>query len=140
MPNTGATCKLHPVTQDALDIRKPVNAKQRVEAFAWWNRFRARIRDFLTHQFDAIVCPVYTDVAPKHGETRGKPANLVHVAYYSIAQTPAAVVRCGTTATGLPVGVQIVANHWREDIALAVAARLEQAFGGWEPPPEKNFA
>jgi Asp-tRNA(Asn)/Glu-tRNA(Gln) amidotransferase A subunit family amidase len=28
--------------------------------------------------------------------------------------------------------VQVVARAWREDIALAVAARLEQVFGGWK--------
>jgi len=49
-----------------------------------------------------------------------------------VAGWPAAVVRCGTAATGLPIGVQIVAPPWREDIALAVAARLEIEFGGWK--------
>jgi amidase len=129
------THRLHPVTQNALSIREPVDATQRAKAFAWWNRYRVRIREFLTHDFDAIVCPVYTEAAPKHGETLGKPESLLHVAYYSIAQTPAAVVRCGTTSDGLPVGVQIVANHWREDIALAVAAYLEETLGGWNPSP-----
>ena len=30
-------------------------------------------------------------------------------------------------ATGLPVGVQIVAAPWREDLLLQVAAQLEQS-------------
>ncbi|HLI83519.1 MAG TPA: hypothetical protein VKV17_06345 [Bryobacteraceae bacterium] len=46
---------------------------------------------------------------------------------------PAAVVRCGE-AEGLPVAVQVVAHPFREDIALAIAQRLEEAFGGWKPP------
>ena len=54
---------------------------------------------------------------------------------YNVAGWPAAVVRCGATETGLPIGVQVVAGPWREDRALAVAARLEQAFGGWKAPP-----
>jgi fatty acid amide hydrolase len=29
-------------------------------------------------------------------------------------------------STGLPVGVQVVARHWREDVALAVMAALEE--------------
>ena len=32
-------------------------------------------------------------------------------------------------ATGLPVGVQIVAAPWKEDLLLQVAAQLEAAFG-----------
>ena len=31
-------------------------------------------------------------------------------------------------STGLPVGVQVVARHWREDVALAVMAALEGHF------------
>jgi amidase len=35
----------------------------------------------------------------------------------------------------LPIGVQIVARPWREDVALAVAAKIERALGGFERPP-----
>jgi amidase len=45
------------------------------------------------------------------------------------------VVRCGTTPEGLPIGVQVVALPWREDVALAVAQHLEAVFGGWRRPP-----
>jgi fatty acid amide hydrolase len=43
-------------------------------------------------------------------------------------------------STGLPVGVQVVARHWREDVALAVMAALQDAFRGRDdypatPPP-----
>jgi amidase len=31
--------------------------------------------------------------------------------------------------------VQVVARPWRDDVALAVAQELEQALGGWQPPP-----
>jgi amidase len=52
---------------------------------------------------------------------------------YNLAGWPAAVVRCGTTANGLPIGIQIAAAPWREDLTLAVAMVLEQLFGGWRP-------
>jgi len=45
------------------------------------------------------------------------------------------VVRCGVSADGLPIAVQVVARPWREDVALAVALHLEEAFGGWACPP-----
>ncbi len=44
---------------------------------------------------------------------------------YNVTGWPAAVVRCGTSKTGLPIGVQIAANPWREDVALAIARVLE---------------
>ena len=53
--------------------------------------------------------------------------------------TPAAeqpvVVRAGSSAEGLPIGVQVVARPWREDVALAVARHIEEALGGWRAPP-----
>jgi len=54
---------------------------------------------------------------------------------HNLTGWPAAVVRCGTSRDGLPIGVQIAAAPWREDIALAVAGYLESACGGWQPPP-----
>ena len=48
---------------------------------------------------------------------------------------PAAVIRCGQAADGLPIGVQIAAAPWREDLVLAVALLLEREFGGWQPAP-----
>jgi fatty acid amide hydrolase len=31
-------------------------------------------------------------------------------------------------SSGLPVGVQVAARHWREDVVLAVMAKLEEDF------------
>jgi amidase len=54
---------------------------------------------------------------------------------HNLTGWPAAVVRCGTSPEGLPIGVQVAAAPWREHIALAVAGRLEDVFGGWQPAP-----
>jgi amidase len=51
---------------------------------------------------------------------------------HNLTGWPAAVVRCGTSKTGLPIGVQIAANPWREDVALAIARVLEMN-------PDENF-
>ena len=47
----------------------------------------------------------------------------------------AATVRCGTSADGLPIGVQLAAPPWRDEVALAAALALERALGGYSPPP-----
>ena len=51
---------------------------------------------------------------------------------HNLTGWPAAVVRCGQTAAGLPIGVQIAAHPWREDVALRIAGRLEELCGGWQ--------
>ena len=53
---------------------------------------------------------------------------------YNLTGWPAAVVRGGTSPEGLPIGVQIVARPWREDIALAVARHIETKLGGFSIP------
>jgi amidase len=47
---------------------------------------------------------------------------------------PGVSVRAGSSNSGLPVGVQIVAAPWREDIALALAQRIEALMGGYQQP------
>jgi amidase len=54
---------------------------------------------------------------------------------YNATGWPGAVVRCGTSPEGLPIGVQLLARPFREDVALAAALHLERTLGGWAPPP-----
>jgi amidase len=49
---------------------------------------------------------------------------------HSLTGWPAATVRCGTSSDGLPIGVQVAAHPWRDDVALA----LETALGGYSEP------
>ena len=53
---------------------------------------------------------------------------------YNSTGWPAGVVRGGTSPEGLPIGIQVVGRPWREDVVLAVCARLEEKTGGWKPP------
>lgn len=53
---------------------------------------------------------------------------------HSLTGWPCVVVRGGTSPEGLPIGVQVVAWPWRDDVALAVAQELERELGGWQPP------
>jgi amidase len=45
------------------------------------------------------------------------------------------VFRCGTSRDRLPIAVQVAARPSHDVTALAVAAHLENVFGGWQPPP-----
>lgn len=101
-----------------------------------WAGFRGRMLQFMQH-WDVILCPVSALPAVPHG-TSTDFASATMISYtvpYSLTGWPCVVVRCGTSPEGLPIGVQVVAQPWREDVALAVARRLESALGGWQPPP-----
>jgi amidase len=106
------------------------------EYWAALDRFRARMFAFLEN-YDAIISPVFIEAALPHGSSieertfQGFSYTMTH----NLTGWPAAVVRCGQTATGLPIGVQIAAHPWREDVALRIAAQLESTCGGWQPSP-----
>ncbi|MDQ0616101.1 amidase family protein [Arthrobacter globiformis] len=53
----------------------------------------------------------------------------------SILGFPVAVVPCGLSSEGLPVGLQVVGRPYRDREVLAVAAALEREFGRFSPPP-----
>ncbi len=86
--------------------------------------------------YDVILCPVNAHAALAHGGTPSaqKRGAFSYTWAYNITGWPGAVVRAGTSPEGLPIGVQIVARPWREDVALAVAQHIESALGGWKPP------
>ncbi len=135
LAEVGST-KVHPLLRSWLEkldpYRTDIAGLQRY--WAEWDRYRAEMFAFF-QQYDAILCPVYTQPALRHGASvddenfRG----FSHTMAYNLTGWPAAVVRCGESASGLPIAVQIVAHPRREEVALAIAARLEQAFGGWRP-------
>lgn len=41
----------------------------------------------------------------------------------------------GTSPEGMPIGVQVTTKAWREDVALAAAAVVEDGLVGWQPSP-----
>lgn len=101
------------------------------------DRFRSRMLEWMA-DYDLILCPPCAYPASPH-DTCQHPdywEGYTYLLTYNVTGWPVAVVRCGTTAEGLPIGVQVVAQPWREDVALAAAAHLETAFGGWRPPEQ----
>lgn len=97
-----------------------------VEFYALWDNFRTHLLQFM-QPYDAILCPVTHQAAPLIQER--DPRRFDYTAPFSLTGYPAVVVPVGTTANGLPIGVQVVGRPWREDVALAVAKILEQELG-----------
>ena len=84
---------------------------------------------------DLIVCPAMPQPAIRHGESNAAWFGDTYSDVHNLTGWPAVVVRGGTSTDGLPIGVQLVAQPWREDVALAAARVVEAASGGWQPPP-----
>jgi fatty acid amide hydrolase 2 len=82
-----------------------------------------------------LLHPTHPRVAPRHGQTVGKPWLLTTTAVFNLAGTPVAQIPLGLNERGLPLGVQAAAGPGRDHVAVAVALELERALGGWVPPP-----
>lgn len=99
---------------------------------AWRSEMLSFMRDY-----DLLVCPPCARAAMPHGTTFDA-QNQLYFSYtmlYNMTGWPGAVVRAGTSAEGLPLGAQLVARPWRDDVALAAALEVERALGGWQRPP-----
>lgn len=137
------------------------------DAFIRMTAERDRIRrDFLDRwqkqRIDALLCPPLATAAIRHGSSTEIVACQSHVALWNLLGLPAGVlaatrVREGEESdrpeswdlgdrrareadagsAGLPVGVQVVAAPFREDVVLGVMAALEEHFGAEEGYPPK---
>jgi len=89
-------------------------------------------RDF-TNAFqsvDAIVAPVSPFPAFKIGEKVADPMSMylsdIYTITGSLAGIPCMSVPCGATSDGLPVGLQILANHFQEEKMFRLADAFER--------------
>jgi len=116
--------------------------------------YRLRFLEVLdSGHFDAIICPPTSLPAVLHGSTENLPDFDSYARLYNVLGMPAGVVAASRVradeesdrasskdpveqaasqvengSVGLPVGVQVAARHWREDIVLAVMNALESHF------------
>jgi amidase len=84
---------------------------------------------------DLIVSPVLPSPALPHGAGYTSAFADTYSEVHNLTGWPSAVVRGGTSPEGLPIGVQLIGQPWREDVVLAGARVVEDALGGWQPPP-----
>jgi amidase len=130
------THRIHPLLERVLAIQR-ANACTMGEFVALvgrWDSFRSRMLAFMEN-WDAILCPVAPFAGMKHGSTYDILDSFSYTMTFNLTGWPAAAVRAGWMPGGLPIGVQIAACPWREDVALAIAHVIETALGGFQPPP-----
>ena len=117
----------------------PAPLVDRAQKFRRW--YRARVLE-LFNSVDAIIAPATPCVAPKLGQVTFMldgvelpvRANIgIHTQPISFIGLP--VVAVPVPLQPMPIGVQIIAAPWREDVALRVAFALERAGVVSAPPP-----
>ncbi len=96
-----------------------------------WDRFRRDLTRFMGG-YDAVLTPAAERPAVLHGKDAG---SIAPTLTFSLGGQPAVVVPCGRDDAGLPIGVQVAARVGDDATALAFAAALERAGGGWWLPP-----
>ena len=117
----------------------PAVLVDRAQKFRRW--YRARVLE-LFKSVDVIIAPSTPSVAPKIGqmtfvldgvEMLVRPNIGIHTQPISFIGLPVAAVP--VPLEPMPIGVQIIAAPWREDIALRVAYALEQSGVATAPAP-----
>ncbi len=114
-------------------------------------RYRERFVELLDERrLDAILCPPFPLPALPHDSSADPDLQLAEIAcaVFNIVGLPAGVVAASTVregeegaaaatgiaatvlqgSAGLPVGVQVAARHWRDDVVLALMQALEDHF------------
>ena len=140
------------VDDDSFVARQARNLTQRARDWNRANEHRHRLKArwaAFFGEFDALLCPIVPTAALPHdqdrsvaertitvnGQSRPYLDQLVWAGMATGPLLPAAVVPVGTTAAGLPVGIQIVAPYLADRTAIDVAARVTEVTGGYQPPP-----
>jgi amidase len=130
------TAQVSELVKGFMRITEPYHNISKKELLALNGRlgtFRARMIAFMEN-YDVIVCPTCAVPAMPHGTSQQHFEVFSYTMAYNLCGFPAVSVRAGTSPEGLPIGVQVVARPWREDVALAAARIIEQAGGGYVRP------
>ncbi len=144
----GKRNKLSPIFTEFLSIAEsipPLTATDLLNAWAELDVLRAyTLREM--SDFPVLLCPVASLPAWRHGERQwtidGRTVDYLdavrHTQWFNCLAAPAAVAPIGRSPEGLPIGVQIVARPYEDEIALGIAAILDAAFG-YQPPPRARL-
>ena len=112
------------------------------------NHLRAAWASFF-RDYDVLLCPVAATAAQPHDQSskidrfrkiivNGKPVAASEQWFWAglpaVAYLPATVAPAGFTASGLPVGVQIIGPQYGDHTCLAFARLLEQEYQAFVPP------
>ncbi|SCW90557.1 amidase [Sphingobium faniae] len=134
---------LEPATYAMLEFARQQSTAEFVAALDHIREFTARSLTWWK-TYDLLLTPTTGSPPPLLGAITGADPKSRAAAtlwgrftpYANITGQPAASLPLHWTADGLPVGVQLIADSYREDLLLRIAAQLEEAqpWAGHVPP------
>ncbi len=128
------TKNIDPVLVHRMGKAEAISSSELMEILEQLDRIRGEMLAFM-EGCDLILSPTGAAPALPHGEAnKDDYPDAVYTRPYNLTGWPGCVVRAGTSPEGLPIGVQLGAVSWREDIVLAAAGAVESGLGGWQPP------
>lgn len=119
------------LTRERMRLGAFISAEEYLRAQRLRRRFEGQMAEIM-RGCDAIVTAVHYRSAERFNEATetfpffGLPYLTMP---FSLTGQPALAVPCGESASGLPLGLQIAAANFREDVALRLGHALETARG-----------
>lgn len=144
----GKRDQLSPIFKEFLGFSEAVPPLTSAELLAAWaelDLLRSKVLEEM-REFPVLLCPVASIPAFRHDEriwnVEGRKVEYLdamrYTQWFNVLGAPAAVVPVGwakqDTGESLPIGVQIAARPFDDEIALGIAAIVDAAFG-FSPPP-----
>jgi len=146
--------KLSPIFNEFLAIAEaagPLNAAELLNAWAQLDLLRAKTLAEM-REYPILLCPVASIPAFHHRERawmiEGTPVEYLDAVrftqWFNALACPAAVIPVGASPEGLPIGVQIAARPFEDEVVLGVSAVVDGAFGfrppvmNWREPPTQH--
>jgi Asp-tRNA(Asn)/Glu-tRNA(Gln) amidotransferase A subunit family amidase len=141
----GHESDLSPILKEFVSwvaAERPHTGESLLDAWIQRDEVRGRVLAQM-REYPVLLCPVASIPAFKHGERSWKIDSQTvqyldawsYTQWFNLLGMPAAVVPVGRSSEGLPIGVQIITRPWEEELALAIAAAIEEECGGWQRPP-----
>ncbi len=140
----GRRDRLSPIFSEFLEIAEAAGQLTTTDLLNAWaesDLLRARTLEEMS-KFPVLLCPVASIPAFRPGERSwtiyGRSVAYLdavrHTQWFNVLAAPAAVVPVGRSPEGLPIGVQIVAKPFEDEVALGVASVIDEGFGYRAPP------
>ena len=146
------TFLLEPHNQKLLERSQQLSTHAYIKALVRLQIFSARCLECWERDFDLLLTPSLAMDPPKIGwltsnETTDPVSFLWQAtemvpynSWCNVSGQPAISLPVGFAPSGLPIGVQLVAAPWREDILLQIGLELEKALDwpSWNTPKQKG--
>jgi Asp-tRNA(Asn)/Glu-tRNA(Gln) amidotransferase A subunit family amidase len=140
----GRESLLSPVFKGFLAIAErsgALTAAELLNAWAELDLLRAEMLEEM-RAVPVLLCPAAAIPAFRHDErmwtVEGTAVEYLdavrYTQWFNSLGAPAAVVPVGSSAQGLPIGVQIAARPFQDEVVLGIADVVDQTFG-YRPPP-----